>query len=92
MPSILFDFFVNRHLFENRIVLLSFHPIGCVLFVLGGNVAGHAGHAAGFVLGAFQNDLNAITFFGHDGGVGSLNVQLVLRFRLRYGLWIENHE
>jgi hypothetical protein len=68
MPSILFDFFVDRHLFENRIVLLSFHPIGCVLFVLGGDVAGHAGHAAGFVLGAFQNDLNAITFFGHDWG------------------------
>jgi hypothetical protein len=44
------------------------------------------------VLGAFQNDLNAITFFGHDGGIGSLNVQLVLRFRLRYGLWTENHE
>jgi hypothetical protein len=44
------------------------------------------------VLGAFQNDLNAITFFGHDWGVGSLNVQLVLRFRLRYGLWTENHE
>ena len=43
-------------------------------------------------LGAFQNDLNAITFFGHDGGIGSLNVQLVLRFRLRCGLWIENHE
>ena len=65
MPSILFNFFVNGHLFENRIVLPSFHPIGCVLFVLGGDVAGHAGHAAGFVLGAFQNDLNAITFFGH---------------------------
>ena len=92
MPSILFNFFVNGHLFENRIVLPSFHPIGCVLFVLGGDVAGHAGHSAGFVLGAFQNDLNAITFFGHDWGVGSLNVQLVLRFRLRYGLWTENHE
>ena len=31
----------------------------------GRDVAGHAGHAAGFVLGALQYHLNAVTFFGH---------------------------
>ena len=83
---------MNRHLLENRVVLLHFQTIRRILLVLRRDITGSSWLTAGFVLGAFQNDLNAITFFGHDWGVGSLNVQLVLRFRLRYGLWTENHE
>jgi len=54
---------MGSHLFEHGVVFLELHAIRCILFVLGGDVAGHAGHTARFVFCAFENDLNAITFF-----------------------------
>ena len=34
----LFNFFMNRHAFKNRIEFLNFHTVGCILFVFGRNV------------------------------------------------------
>jgi hypothetical protein len=62
----LFDLFVDRYFFEHRVVFLQFHTVRGILLVLGGDVPGHTGHPTGLVFGAFQNDLNAVTFFGHD--------------------------
>jgi len=59
---------MNGDLLEHRIVFLKLDAIWCILFVLGRDVAGHTGHAARFVFRALENDLNAITFFGHGLG------------------------
>lgn len=67
----LFNLFVNSDTLENGIVLLQLKTLGGVLAVFGGNVSGCTGHAAGFVLGALENNLNAVTFsFLCHGGVG----------------------
>ena len=62
MLKCLFDFFVNRHALEDGIVLLQLKTFGSILTVLGSDVTRSAGHAAGLVLGAFEDDLDAITF------------------------------
>ena len=62
----LFDLLVDGVLAQDRIELLDFHPLRRVLPVLRGHVARGARHARILVLGALQNDLYAVAFFGHD--------------------------
>ena len=64
--STLFDFAVNGYSFQDRVVLLAFHPVGGVLFVLGGDVARHARHPALFLFDALEDHLHPVTFFCHD--------------------------
>lgn len=47
---------------EDGVVLLQLQTLSSVLAVLGGDVTGSAGHTACLVLGAFEDDLNAISF------------------------------
>ena len=56
---------MNGHLFQIRVVFAAFEPVGCVLFVLGGDVTAHARHAAFTLFGTFQNDLNSDFFLCH---------------------------
>jgi len=60
--SVLFDFLVNRHALENRIVLLQLEALGGVLSVLRGDVAGGAGEAALLHFSAFENHLYSVAF------------------------------
>lgn len=53
---------MNGHLVQVGIVFLTLQTLGGVLFVLGGDIAGDTGHAALTLFGAFQNDLNPVTF------------------------------
>ena len=50
------------YLFEVRIVFPAFEPVGRVLFVFGSDVPRHARYAALLLLGALQNDLDAVAF------------------------------
>jgi hypothetical protein len=52
--------------FQDRIVLLQFQSLCSVFAVFGGNVTAHAGLTRGFMLGAFQNNLNPVAFLCHD--------------------------
>ncbi len=61
----LLDFTMNGHLLQIRIVFAAFEPFGCVLLVLGGDVAGHPRDAAFTLFGTFQNDLNPYFFLCH---------------------------
>jgi hypothetical protein len=38
MVSYLFNFLMNSHFLEDGIIFLNLKPLGCVLFILGGNV------------------------------------------------------
>ena len=61
LPSLkvlwLFDFFVNRHFLQIRVVLLQLQSFGSVLAVFGRDVSRHSRHAACLLLRAFQNHL-----------------------------------
>ena len=57
---------MKGNFFQNRIVLLQLKTLSGVLTVLGGNVAGGAGHATVLVLGALHDYLDAIAFLCHD--------------------------
>ena len=58
----LFYLFVNSVATEYRIVFLELHAVRRILFVLGGYIAGSAGHAGCLVFCALQYDLYAVTF------------------------------
>ena len=60
MKGILFDLFVNGHTLEDGVVFLQLQTLGGVFTVLGGDIAGGAGHAAFFVFGAFEDYLHAV--------------------------------
>ena len=62
VARLLFDFLVDGHALENRVVLLQLEAFGSVLAILCRDVTASAGHAALFVFGAFEDYLNAITF------------------------------
>lgn len=47
---------------EDGVVFLEFKSLGRVLAVLGGDVAGGAGHSAGFMFGALEDYLHTIAF------------------------------
>ena len=53
---------MDRDLAEVRVELLALEAVRSVLLVLGGNVTGHAGHAAGFLLRALKDDLHPVSF------------------------------
>ena len=57
----LFYLFVNSVATEYRIVFLELHAVRRILFVLGGYIAGSAGHAGCLVFCALQYDLYAVT-------------------------------
>jgi hypothetical protein len=61
----LFDFFVKRDLFHNRIVLFKFDPFCGILPVFRSDVAAHTWQAAGFMFGALEYYLNSIPFLCH---------------------------
>ena len=64
----LFNFTVNRVLAHDGVVFFQLHTIGRIFAVLLRDIARSARQAAVFVLGAFQDHLNAIAFafFCHD--------------------------
>ena len=62
---LLFYLFVSGHTLEDGVEFFQFHPVGRVLFVLGGDVPGGAGHPRPFVLGAFQDNLYSVAFLCH---------------------------
>jgi hypothetical protein len=59
----LFNFFMQRYFTQERIVLFPLNTGRCVLPVFGGDIPGHAGNTAVFLLGAFQNNLDSIGAF-----------------------------
>lgn len=64
----LFDFAVKGDTLEERVVLAALQTVGSVLLVLGGDVAGHSGHTALALFGAFQDYLHAVAFLSHCDG------------------------
>jgi len=53
---------VNGHAFQIRIVLLELQTLGGVLAVLGRDVTADAGNAGALLLGALEDDLDAVAF------------------------------
>ena len=53
---------MNSNLLQEGIVLATLEPVGSVFLVLGGNVTGHSGNTALFLLGAFEDDLHPVSF------------------------------
>ena len=62
ISELLFDFFVNGNSFKNRVVLLELKTLGGVFAVFGGDVTRGAGHTAGLMFGAFEDNLYSIAF------------------------------
>ena len=56
---------MKRYFLHDRVELFQFNTLGSILLVFGGNVPAGAVEAAGFVLCAFQDHLNAVAFFSH---------------------------
>ena len=56
---------MKGNFFQNRIVLLQLKTLSGVLTVLGGNVAGGAGHTTVLMLCALHDYLDAIAFLCH---------------------------
>ena len=53
---------MNGDLLQEGVVLLALETLGSVLPVLGGDVTGDSGYAAGFLLGALEDDLHPVSF------------------------------
>ena len=53
---------MDRHLLQERIVLLALEAVRGVLLVLGGDVTGHTGDTAGLLLRALEDDLHPVSF------------------------------
>jgi len=53
---------MKSHLLQDGVILHQFHTLGRILAVLGGDVAACAGLTTCLVLGALQNNLDAIAF------------------------------
>lgn len=53
---------MDGHPFQDRIELFEFKSVRGILPVLLCHIPGGAGHAAGFMLGTFENDLLPVTF------------------------------
>jgi len=58
----LFDFTMNGHLLQERVVFLALQTVGGVFLVLGRDVAGHSRNTASFLFRAFENHLYSVTF------------------------------
>jgi hypothetical protein len=64
-PPGLLDFLVGCNLFEVWVELFELQTFGVVLLVLGSNVTAGARYTGSFLLGTFQDHLNAIPFLCH---------------------------
>ena len=53
---------MEGHSLKDRVILHQLQTVGSVLLVLHGVVSRSAGHAAGLVLSAFENDFHACIF------------------------------
>lgn len=62
---LLLDLFVNRLLFQNRVILFLLDTVWSVLLVLRCDVTRSSRHSAVFVLCAFEDNLDAIAFLSH---------------------------
>ena len=62
LSPLLFDFFVNGHFLQVRIVLLELQTLRGIFLVLGGDVTAHAGDTAVFLLGALEDNLHSCVF------------------------------
>jgi len=56
---------MNGYLFEDWIIFLQLHSLGCVFSVFRRYVTRSSWHATVFVFSAFHNYLDAITFLCH---------------------------
>jgi hypothetical protein len=56
---------MNSHLFQDGIILFHFKTIRRILFILRRDVTGSARLSTGFVLGTFEDNLNAVAFLCH---------------------------
>ncbi len=67
---VLFDFAVHSHFAHHGVVLLQLEAVGRVFAVFLRHVAANSGESACFVLGALEDDLEAVAFalFGHGRG------------------------
>lgn len=54
---------MNRITLHDWIVLFQFDPLGRIFLVLNGDIAAGAWQPRSLMLGAFQNHLNAVSFF-----------------------------
>ncbi len=61
----LFDFTMNGHLLQERVVFLALQTVGGVFLVLGRDVAGHSRNTASFLFRAFENHLHSVAFLCH---------------------------
>lgn len=62
LSPILFDFFMNSHFLQVRIVLLELQTFGSILFILSGDVTAHARNTTGLLLGALEDNLHSSVF------------------------------
>ncbi len=58
----LFDFFVNRYLFEIGIVFFQLHSFRGIFFILFSDIARDTGNVGVFLLGTFHDYLYSISF------------------------------
>ena len=75
--SLLFYFFMNRHLFQNGIEFLQLHSIRCILFILGSDISWSTWLSAILMFGALQNHLNPISFLCHCSALWIWDLLLV---------------
>ena len=61
----LLNFFVQRYLLHEGVVLLTLDTSGGIFAILGRDVPRNTRNARRSLLGAFQNYLNSITFLSH---------------------------
>lgn len=64
---------MKGNLLEIRVVFPALETLGGVLLVLGGDVAGHSRNTARFLLSAFQDDLDPVSFCFLCHGTYELN-------------------
>ena len=65
-PHQLLDLFVNSNLLQDGVVLLQLQPLRVVLLVFYRDITAGAGLTTCFVLSAFQDYLNTVTFLCHN--------------------------
>ena len=61
----LFNFFMYSDFLHDRVELLQLETLRRVLLVLGSNIPACAWKSAGFMLGAFHDDLHSAALFCH---------------------------
>lgn len=75
--SLLFNFLMYRHLFQNRVEFLQLHSIRRILFILGSDISWSPRLSTVLMLGALQNHLNSISFLCHCSALWIWDLLLV---------------